>query len=67
MSGKVRIKYGVAMSSIHNSTQEDVYEMERSEWEAMTKEERDDFLDSLADTALANNVDAWAYVVEDES
>lgn len=60
----VRIKTGVSMRSIHNSTREDVVEIPRSEWDAMTSEERQALLDDIADTTFSNEVDAWAVVDE---
>lgn len=61
----VRIKTGVQMNSISNSTREHVVEMPRAEWEALTAEEREAELDEIAQGTLANEVNAWAYVDEE--
>jgi len=62
----VRIKVGVSMRAVHNSTQEDILEVPRSEWDAMTDKEREEYLDQAAQDHLANEVEAYAYVAEDE-
>lgn len=60
--GIVRIKTGVEMSSVSGSTQEDVVEIPRDEWDAMTPEEREKRLEDIAQETLDNEVNAWAYV-----
>jgi hypothetical protein len=62
---KIRIKTGVSMRAIHNSKQEDTVEVDRAEWEAMTPEGREKYLDDLAQGTIANEVEAWAYVDEE--
>jgi hypothetical protein len=67
MSGDViRIKTGVQMTSISQSTREDVIEVPRAEWDEMTPEEREERLDEIAQETLANEVNCWACVIEDE-
>lgn len=61
----VRIKTGTSVSYIANSTREDVVEIPRAEWEAMTPEEREGMLNNIANTTLENSVDVWAYVDEE--
>jgi hypothetical protein len=61
----IRINTGVEMTSIAGSAQEDIVEMPRAEWGAMNDEEREAALEAFAQTTLSNNVNAWAYVVED--
>jgi len=62
----VRIKVGVSMSSIYNSTREDVIEIPRAEWDAMTEDDRTKMLDECAEEMLSNEVEAYAYVEEVE-
>lgn len=62
----VRIKTGVEMSSVSGSTQESVVEIPRPEWDAMTSEEREQRLDVIARETLDNEVNAWAYVEDEE-
>jgi hypothetical protein len=65
MADVIRIKTGVSMRSIANSTQEDVIEVERAKWDAMSADEREQYLDEIAQTVLSNEVEAWAYVDEE--
>ena len=66
MSDVIRIRVGMAVNYIAHSEREDVLEIPRSEWAAMTPEEREDYLDSQAQNHVENHLDSWA-VVEDES
>jgi hypothetical protein len=61
----IRIKTGVSMRAIHNSNREDTVEVDRAEWEAMTPEGREKYLEDIAQDAIANEVEAWAYVDEE--
>jgi hypothetical protein len=61
----VRIKYGVSMRAINNSTRQDVYEIPRAEWEAMGPEDREALLNEISQTMLDNEVETWAYVDEE--
>jgi len=61
----VRIKTGVSLSFVSGTAREDVIEIPRSEWDAMTPEQREQRLESIAKEMLDNEVNAWAYV-EDE-
>jgi hypothetical protein len=60
----IRVKVGVSMRAVSGSKQEDVVEIPRAEWEAMTDEEREARLNQMAEAAVSNEVDAWAYVEE---
>jgi len=62
----VRIKTGVEMSSVAGSAREDVVEIPRADWDAMTPEEREAELDSIARSTLENAVNTWAYVDEED-
>jgi hypothetical protein len=61
---KIRIKTGVSMRAIH-SNWEDTVEVDRAEWEAMTPEAREEYLEDIAQGTIANEVEAWAYVDEE--
>lgn len=61
----VHIRTGVSLSFVSGTTREDVVLIPRAEWEAMTPGQREHRLESIADETLANEVNAWAYV-EDE-
>lgn len=61
----VRIKTGTSVNYIADSTREEVIEIPRARWEAMTPEERAAELEGIADETLANSVAAWAYVDEE--
>jgi hypothetical protein len=62
----VRIKTGVRMPAIPGSTLENTLEIPRTEWDALTPEQREERLADIAQETLADEVIAWAYVdVED--
>ncbi len=61
----VRIRVGIAVSYIAGSKREDIMEVPRAEWDAMTEKERQDYLEGLAQDEIDNAVDAWAVVEED--
>jgi hypothetical protein len=56
----VRIKVGMSVSYIAHSTNEYVEEILRSKWDAMSEEERERYLDNLAQDHLSNYASAWA-------
>lgn len=62
----VRIKTGTSVNYIADGTREEVVEISRARWEAMTPEEREAELNQIADETLANSVNAWAYVDEED-
>jgi hypothetical protein len=61
----VRIRVGMSLSYISGSQREDVVEYPRDEWEAMTPEQREAELDSIAESFVADYLDSWAQVEED--
>ena len=61
----IRIKIGMSVNYVANSTREYTDEVPRAEWEAMTEKQREDYLQDSIDTEVSNHVDCWAYV-EDE-
>jgi hypothetical protein len=63
MTDVVRIEVGVSMTSVNSSTQLDVVEIPREEWEAMDQDARDALINDLADSHLSNHVDAWGRVL----
>lgn len=65
MRDMIRIKTGISVNWVAGSTREDFIEMPRTEWEAMTEAEREDYLNDVTSTLIANSVEAWAYVEED--
>jgi len=65
-SDMIRIKVGMAVSYIANSTREYTAEVPREEWEAMTEEEQAAYLDGLAQDEIDNYAEAWAILEEDE-
>lgn len=63
----IRIRVGMAVSYIAGSTREGIEEgPPRSEWDAMTEEERENYLSDLSQVMVSNHLDAWAYVDEEE-
>jgi hypothetical protein len=58
----VRIKTGVEMTSVSGSAREDVVEIPRADWDAMTAAEREAELDSIARSTFENEVNVWAFV-----
>ena len=65
-SDMIRIKTFISVNYIAGSTREDVIEIPREEWEAMTEDEQQARLDGIAEAILANSVEVSAYVDEDE-
>lgn len=65
-SDMIRIKTFISVNYIAGSTREDVIEVPREEWEAMTGDEQQRYLDDVAETLLGNSVEVSAYVEEDE-
>jgi hypothetical protein len=63
----IRIKTGISVNWVAGSTREDFIEIPRAEWEAKTEAEREDYLNDVTSTLIANGVDVWAYVEEDEA
>ena len=61
----VRIKVGISVNYIAGSTREDEEEIPRAEWEAMSADEQEAFLNTAAEMMIENHVNAWATVVED--
>lgn len=61
----IRIRTGAEMRSCIGSRTEDVIEIPRAEWEALTEAERDQRLNEIAEETVSNEVDAWAYVDEE--
>lgn len=68
MSDTVKLRVGMEVNYIAGSTQEDVVDtgITRSEWNAMTEEQRDKIREDYAEIEVSNHVDAWAIVVDDE-
>jgi hypothetical protein len=66
MSDVIRIRVGVNMRAIAGSEQEETVEVPREEWDAMTADERNARLAEEAMDFMANEVDNYAYVIEDE-
>lgn len=67
MAGDViRIKVGVSMRAIAGSEQEEIVEIPREEWDAMTSEERDERLNWEAESFMSNEVEGYAFVIEEE-
>jgi hypothetical protein len=62
----VRIKTGMQVSYIANSTREDVVEIPRAEWDAMTPEQQQETLDSIAEGFVADYLGSWAYVDKED-
>lgn len=67
MSDTVKIRVGMGVHYIAGSNQENVVDsgIPRAEWDAMPEEDRQQILDGLMDTEIANNVDVWAHPAED--
>lgn len=61
----VRITCWVEMNAIAGSTREDTVEVPRSEWDAMTEEQRSNLLNEHAADWMSNCVEFGAYVDED--
>ncbi|MCO6011554.1 hypothetical protein NE236_42045 [Actinoallomurus purpureus] len=63
----VKLNVGLQVGYIANSTRE--YEIDteipRSEWDAMSEEEREKVLDEYAQGAIDDTVSAWANPIED--
>jgi hypothetical protein len=66
-SDMIRIKTGISVNWVAGSTREDSIEIPRAEWEAKTEAEREDYLNDVTSTLIANGVDVWAYAEEDEA
>lgn len=63
MSDNIKIRVGMEVGYIAGSTREDVIEgPPRTEWEAMTDAEREQYLEDIAREEVANTVSAWAVV-----
>jgi hypothetical protein len=65
MSDTVRIRVYVS-TGFANATHEEIYEEDRETWEAMTPEEQEKELDSIASDYASNYIEYGAYVLEDE-
>lgn len=65
----VELNVGMQINYIANSTREYVIDtrIPRSEWNAMTQEERDKVCEECAQDEIDNQVTAWAVPVEDEA
>ena len=63
-SDAVRIRVGMAVNYIAGSEREDIIEVPRSEWDAMTPDGRRDYLDAQAENFVENQLDSWAVVEE---
>lgn len=64
----VKLNVGIQVGYIANSTRE--YEVDtkipRSEWDAMTEDERDKICEEYAQGEIDDTVSAWANPVEDD-
>lgn len=49
-----------------NATHEDSFQMEHSEWDAMSESEQGAFLDQAAQDYMSNYIECGAYVEEEE-
>jgi hypothetical protein len=56
MGDMVRIELGVGMGIQKNT---DVVECPRTEWDAMTYMQREDWMQGALDVHVSNNIDAW--------
>lgn len=63
MSDTVRIKITVD-TGFANASHTDYEEVDREEWDSMTKEEQEEYLDQAAIDLRDNHIDCNAYVVE---
>lgn len=61
-SDVVRIKLWIEMRAIAGSTQEDVVEIPREEWDAMTQEAREECINTHVEVFMSNEVEAGGYV-----
>lgn len=66
MTDVIRIRVGVSMRAIAGSEQEETVEIPRKEWDAMTPDEREDRLNEEAESFMVNEVEGYAFVIEDE-
>lgn len=58
----VRIKVGMSVDYIANSTHEAVRTIPRADWDEMDAEERRETLDEMAEEYAADRVHCWAHV-----
>jgi hypothetical protein len=65
VTGVIRIRLWVEMGRIAGSTQEDIVEIPREEWDALTEVERRERVNSEAEEFMASQVD-FGGSVEDE-
>lgn len=66
MSDTVKIKVGFECLSVAGADHEDIVEIDRAEWDAMTADEREAMLEGMADVELSNSASAYAYVIDEE-
>lgn len=66
MSDKVKINLYIG-TGFARCTHEDVEYVDRAEWEAMTSEQRQAYLEDAAATYLSNHIDYSASVEEGEA
>lgn len=57
----VRIVTGVALTSLSGASVEGAVEIPRAQWDGLSLQQRDELLTSIADTAVENEVNSWAY------
>ncbi|MEO3856171.1 hypothetical protein [Acrocarpospora sp. B8E8] len=57
----VKVKIGMSVGYINNSTTEEEVDTGKTsaEWDALTDEEKDDFMQPTIDDFIGNNLDSW--------
>lgn len=65
MSEKITIKLSVS-THVVGSECTDEFEMDRSEWDAMTKKEKEEFLEESYATHRQNYVEGWVGAYDSE-
>ena len=65
MGDKIKIRMYIG-TGFAGCNYEDFEEIDRSEWEAMTDKERDDYLDQAATDFLSNHIEYAAWAEGDE-
>lgn len=63
---RVRIKVNIECMHVANADIEEEFDgPTKAEWAAMTEKQREDYLDSAAETTLGNNISYGAEILED--
>lgn len=69
MNDKLKIRVWLSIG-IADASQDDTFTSDdytRAEWDALTAEERSEYLDMLANDHMSNYLDCGAEVIDDES